>query len=171
MYRRNLFFAAYVSILLLDGCSGRSIEYLRARASHLVSNPTSQPGVTLFTAMPAATKLATMVRETPLPISGDTKPAQAGIEDEQPVTGKVTVDGGSDVINVRTGPGTMFILVGRLFAGQTVEVTGRSPQGDWWRVKIGKLEGWVYSAYLTVERPWAVPCIGFNNDDCTSYTE
>lgn len=168
MYRRIISFTAYVSMLLLAGCSGTSVAYLRARASHLVSAPTSQPAVALLTATPVPVKLVTMVGQTSSPIIGSTKLTQAATSNEQLVTGKVTVDAGTKSVPLRAGPGTSFGQLGRLFPGQTVEVTGRSPQGEWWRVKLGELEGWIYAGFLAVEHPMAVPCIGVNNNDCTS---
>lgn len=43
----------------------------------------------------------------------------------------VTVGAQEDQINVRSGPGLDFPLVGILVAGQVVPALGRSPGGDW----------------------------------------
>ncbi|MEZ4710153.1 MAG: hypothetical protein R3A44_23315 [Caldilineaceae bacterium] len=37
-------------------------------------------------------------------------------------------------INIRSGPGTTYGVVGSVFAGQTALVTGAMPDGSWWRV-------------------------------------
>lgn len=37
-------------------------------------------------------------------------------------------------VNIRSGPGTNYGIVGSVFAGQTAQVTGVMPGGDWWRV-------------------------------------
>lgn len=38
-------------------------------------------------------------------------------------------------LNVRTGPGTNYPIVGALNAGQTALIVGRSPDGNWWKVQ------------------------------------
>lgn len=37
----------------------------------------------------------------------------------------------SDAVNVRSGPGTSFGVLGSVQRGQTFEPTGRNPAGDW----------------------------------------
>lgn len=37
-------------------------------------------------------------------------------------------------LNVRSGPGTGYPVVGQLAAGQTTEITGVNPEGAWWQV-------------------------------------
>lgn len=37
-------------------------------------------------------------------------------------------------VNIRSGPGTNYGVVGSIFAGQTAQVTGAMPDGGWWRV-------------------------------------
>ncbi len=43
----------------------------------------------------------------------------------------VTVPLDQEYVNVRSGPGTLYDLVGRLVAGQETAVLGRSEGGDW----------------------------------------
>lgn len=40
------------------------------------------------------------------------------------------------VLNVRSGPGTTFAVLGQLAVGATVQVTGRTPEGQerWWEI-------------------------------------
>jgi hypothetical protein len=52
-------------------------------------------------------------------------------------------------------------------SGAVVQVTRRSPKGEWWRVQANGLEGWVYSAYLVVEtNAGAVPCVTVSGGSC-----
>lgn len=52
-------------------------------------------------------------------------------------------------VNVRTGPGTEYDIIGQLTSGDEVQVTGRSDdEGNWLRVDFNGREGWV--AYFTV---------------------
>lgn len=37
-------------------------------------------------------------------------------------------------VNIRSGPGTNYEIIGRIFAGQTAQVTGVTAGGGWWRV-------------------------------------
>ncbi|MCB0095476.1 MAG: hypothetical protein KDE46_07120 [Caldilineaceae bacterium] len=37
-------------------------------------------------------------------------------------------------VNMRSGPGATYGIVGSVFAGQTAQVTGAMPDGSWWRV-------------------------------------
>ncbi|HLF91273.1 MAG TPA: SH3 domain-containing protein [Anaerolineales bacterium] len=60
----------------------------------------------------------------------------------------VTVLTSSDQINVRSGPSTLYPLVGILIAGQQVPGLGRTPGGDWIQIAYPGVPGgvaWVYS--------------------------
>lgn len=37
-------------------------------------------------------------------------------------------------VNVRSGPGTAYGVIGRILAGQTAQVTGSTPDNGWWQV-------------------------------------
>jgi hypothetical protein len=52
---------------------------------------------------------------------------------------------------VRRGPNTGFNPpAGTLGAGQTVSVTGISPDGDWLRIQYRQMSGWVLRAFVTL---------------------
>ncbi|MFQ5438917.1 MAG: SH3 domain-containing protein, partial [Paracoccaceae bacterium] len=51
-------------------------------------------------------------------------------------------------VNVRSGPGTGFMIVDSLHAGEIVEVGKCKPNG-WCHVRHSGPNGWVYSIYLT----------------------
>ncbi|MCC6804260.1 MAG: SH3 domain-containing protein [Anaerolineae bacterium] len=52
-------------------------------------------------------------------------------------------------VNVRSGPGTQYDIIGQLTSGDEVQVTGRSDEdSNWLRVAFDGREGWV--AYFTV---------------------
>jgi uncharacterized protein YraI len=54
-------------------------------------------------------------------------------------------------INVRSGPGTDYPILGRFEPGQTAPVTGRNDDGSWWQVSLdqGSL-GWIFGELVTV---------------------
>jgi uncharacterized protein YraI len=54
-------------------------------------------------------------------------------------------------INVRRGPGTLFNPpIGSFNAGQTTEILARHPGGEWYKVRYGGGEGWVFANLITV---------------------
>ncbi len=53
-------------------------------------------------------------------------------------------------VNVRSGPGTLYTVIGQLAAGSSADITGRdSAENDWLRIDFGGQEGWV--AFNVVE--------------------
>lgn len=58
-----------------------------------------------------------------------------------------------NVVNVRSGPGRQYQLLGRLAGGNTAPVLGRSLDGQWWHIRFrGKL-GWVHGDYVAPAEP------------------
>jgi uncharacterized protein YraI len=54
-------------------------------------------------------------------------------------------------VNVRRGPGTIFNPpIGSFNAGQTSDILARNPGGDWYKVRYGGSEGWVFAQLITV---------------------
>jgi N-acetylmuramoyl-L-alanine amidase len=61
-------------------------------------------------------------------------------------------------LNVRSGPGLQFPILGVADEGTTGEVIGLSPDGDWYAVKvdtniIGNGRAWVMKRYVTLTNP------------------
>lgn len=57
----------------------------------------------------------------------------------------------NDTLNIRSGPGTGYPIVGSLKRGDEVTVTGRNKTGTWLAITTdGGLEGWVYAEYTSV---------------------
>jgi Caspase domain/Bacterial SH3 domain len=54
---------------------------------------------------------------------------------------------GDNFLSVRTGPGSGFEEIDRIFTGNGVSIC--SQQGKWLRVKYGGGRGWVYGKYIT----------------------
>ena len=68
------------------------------------------------------------------------------------ITATVLIDDNPD-INVRSGPGVDYELVGKLLPGQQVPALGRSVGGDWVQIEFaGGPEGkaWVYSYLVSL---------------------
>lgn len=91
-------------------------------------------------------------------------PAEPAIVAETPITSteplvpvaalptEIVVLAGN-VVNVRSGPGRQYQLLGRLAGGATAPVLGKSLDGQWWHIRFrGKL-GWVYGEYVAPVGP------------------
>jgi uncharacterized protein YraI len=58
----------------------------------------------------------------------------------------------SDLVNVRSGPGTEYDLVGSAATGETFAVVAKNAAGDWWQVCcVGGQNGWVFAELATVQ--------------------
>jgi uncharacterized protein YraI len=81
---------------------------------------------------------------TSIPITTGTVP-----EDQPLQTGYTAVTNVN--LNVRSGPGTNFPIVGLLYAGQTANVIGRNASSTWWQIQRLNLRGWVSATYAQLE--------------------
>jgi uncharacterized protein YraI len=82
----------------------------------------------------------------------DTEEGEAATTTEEAGTAETTVlTAGTDLfvsapqaVNVRSGPGTLYTIVGALNAGDAADVTGRdSVDNDWLQIDFSGQEGWV----------------------------
>lgn len=65
----------------------------------------------------------------------------------------VRVNADNDFINVRSGPGTEYVEIGVLIAGETVPAFGKTAAGTWIQIAYPGVEGgigWVYSPLVTL---------------------
>ena len=56
-------------------------------------------------------------------------------------------------VNMRSGPGTEYVRVGGLVAGQVCAITGRNQASTWWRLSCPLVNGWVFGDLLTLAGP------------------
>jgi uncharacterized protein YraI len=54
-------------------------------------------------------------------------------------------------INLRSGPGTGYQVVGQAVVGQRSPILGRNASGDWWLGDLEGSEAWLFAALVTVE--------------------
>ncbi|NJM41266.1 MAG: SH3 domain-containing protein [Anaerolineae bacterium] len=52
-------------------------------------------------------------------------------------------------MNVRSGPGTTYSILGRLNQGQTIVATGKTADGQWLQVTYNGAKAFVFAAYTT----------------------
>ncbi|MCB0196941.1 MAG: SH3 domain-containing protein, partial [Anaerolineae bacterium] len=65
-------------------------------------------------------------------------------------------------LNVRSGPGTDYPILGLLKADQTAEITGLSPDGRWWQIAFSGTasgRGWVAAQYTIAQNTDNVPIV------------
>jgi uncharacterized protein YraI len=69
---------------------------------------------------------------------------------------KLTVK--EQAINVRSGPGTTYGLVGGAEANQTFDIIAKNETNDWWQICcVNGQQGWIFGELAQVENTGAVP--------------
>jgi hypothetical protein len=107
--------------------------------------PTAVDTFPTYTPLPVATSLPTA---TPL------QPTATLPQATESVVAPMVVAQG-DGVNVRSGPGETFPVIGRLEPGTQARMTGR--YGDWWQIDYGGAPGWVAGWVVTASDTEDVP--------------
>ena len=104
------------------------------------------------TPTPISTPTPTPEPPTPTPVSPTPTPTPA------PPDGMVLED--VKVLNVRSGPGTMYDRVGQLIEGEHFKITGRTEKGDWLQILYKEADRWISAAYAELNlSPESIPII------------
>ncbi|MBZ0289638.1 MAG: SH3 domain-containing protein [Anaerolineae bacterium] len=53
-------------------------------------------------------------------------------------------------VNVRSGPGTQYTILGQVRVGDALDITGRTANNQWLRVNFNGQEGWISAALFDV---------------------
>jgi uncharacterized protein YraI len=69
-----------------------------------------------------------------------------------------------EYVNIRTGPGTSYPILGIASPGVSAEVTGKSADGSWWQVKVptqysASGSGWVTASFVITQNTGNVPVV------------
>ncbi|RIK58026.1 MAG: hypothetical protein DCC57_01170 [Chloroflexi bacterium] len=107
-------------------------------------------GGTAATVSPAASVPASGADSAAAP--DDATPTPAAMGDEIIATVAVT----DSRLNIRTGPGTTYAIVGKAQPGESFVATGRNTQATWIEIAtpdLGDGFGWVAAAYVTLNKP------------------
>lgn len=112
------------------------------------SSPTAVPSLSP-TPLPQPTATNTLV-PTPTPIPSPTAVPAPVVQ--VPLTS-------TNAINVRSGPGTDYPVLGQFEPGQTAPVLGRNNDTSWWEVSLTDNSlGWVFGELVTLSgSPQAIP--------------
>jgi uncharacterized protein YraI len=63
-------------------------------------------------------------------------------------------------VNIRSGPGTNYPVIGALNANAPVRVTGRNSDTSWWQIEISSgSAGWVASSVVSASNTESVPAV------------
>jgi len=89
--------------------------------------------------------------------------AAATVPESAPPSG-VPVATAADYVNVRTGPGTNYSVLGVAAPGASAEVSGKSSDSAWWQINISTQYtasglGWVSASYVTTQNTENVPVV------------
>lgn len=162
---RARFWALIAAMLVLGALA---IGLAGCASGRVARGPANTP-VPTKTLRPTFTPTSPMPTLTPSPVAGQsegqTAPAGQGEQVTKPTAeptatveptpepsptpepAAFTVSSAS--INVRSGPGTSFPVLGRLTQGQSFPISGKSENGDWWEFDYNGKQGWVISTNVT----------------------
>jgi len=59
----------------------------------------------------------------------------------------------SDLLNIRSGPGTAYPTSGRLQRDDVVKAIGKSEDGKWWQIEAAEGKGWVSGEFVSTSGP------------------
>jgi hypothetical protein len=69
----------------------------------------------------------------------------------------------SNALNVRSGPGTAYPVIGALNAADQAEIVAKNPQGDWWQITLPNGQsGWVFGALVQTSGDMAMVAVASN---------
>lgn len=82
-----------------------------------------------------------------------------------PIPTEPTVSGPSftvnrNAVNVRSGPGVNYSVIGSVKRGETYTPNGRNQAGDWLRFPWSTGSGWVYAPLMVVQNVSGLPVVG-----------
>jgi uncharacterized protein YraI len=58
---------------------------------------------------------------------------------------------GYEEINIRSGPGTDYDILGELLPGVNARITGKNDDGSWWQIDYNDAAGWVSAPLVNVQ--------------------
>ena len=134
---------AALGVILLTVALSSCINTRTARGPVGTPVPTKtlRPTFTSTPAEPTLTPAPTAVPATATPEVPTAAPEPpTEVPSPTPEAAKLTANA---TVNVRSGPGTNYAQIGRLQTGQSFDITGKNPAGDWWQFDFNGRTGWV----------------------------
>jgi len=128
-----------------------------APAQPFVVVPTSTPVTPIPTLTPTRViDKADLEANNTDSLPSEAEGAQANVSDAQFGSKPQLVAPGT--VNIRSGPGLNYSVIGTLNADTTVPIVGRNDASSWWQIKIsGDKTGWVSNAVVSASNTDEVP--------------
>ena len=126
--------------LLISACSAAPKQDKKEAAQPATSEPQVLSPTNTSTLQPTDSTPTTEPPPSPAEI-------KQSIQETSPSELPVVTAGESNV-NIRSGPGTDYGIMGKLPAGQSLEIIGRNTDSSWWQVPTTNGLGWV-AAHVT----------------------
>jgi uncharacterized protein YraI len=150
---------------ILAAC-GAPANNVPAATATLVS-PTAAPTVTplpTFTPTPVSEDPPTATpTDTPTAVPTVTAPPTATPTPTVLATPAPPSAQAARVVNVRSGPGTAYPVIGSLVPAQVMTIVGKNPAGDWWQVCcVNQQQGWVAANVVTTSGPLDAVAVAVN---------
>ena len=153
--------ALILGIAILGAC-GQEDEEEPAPEPAATSTATSLPVVVTYTPSPPTATNTPLplpvetVSATPTPTVTATDAAPAAVA--PPASdAKITVLG---EMNIRSGPGIDYDVVGDATAGEEYAITGKNSESDWWQIDFRGESGWIYAPFVIAADAEDVPIVG-----------
>ena len=62
-------------------------------------------------------------------------------------------------MNIRSGAGTEYDIIGSATAGQEFGITGKNQEEDWWQIDLDGQTGWIYAPFVVASNAESVPVV------------
>ncbi len=131
-----LLVAAITVLILVAGCT-------QVGPVATPAPPTKTPKPTFTPTVDASPTLEMFPTETPLPESPTPEVTATPQETATPTPEPIPQFTALRNVNIRSGPGTNYARIGTLAGGQSADVTGSNPAGDWYQFDYNGRSGWV----------------------------
>ncbi len=118
--------------------------------------PTAATPATTTVVSATTASIAETVTESATESAIESAAAPVAVESDAAMLGTVTVSGSR--LNIRSGPGTRYGIVGKASAGDEVTVLARNAASDWVQIALQDTDGgfgWVVADYLRLSSPIA----------------
>jgi len=149
---------AVLAYLVFTLIFARILEYTAAR--RVPATPTPAP---TFTITATATPLMAAMLVTATPPPADIVPPTASPTAAASSTPSPTPPpqiSAARAVNVRSGPGTVYPVIGQLAPNQPLPVVGQNQGGSWWQVTLANgSPGWVAASVVVANGSWTMPVV------------
>ena len=150
--QRTILVIGGIAVLALMGIGMIWIGFRLDKAGQSDTQPTPTATALLPGVVQPPPAGASVPTNTPLPTVAPSVPTDVPTDTPVPEPMIVAQAGG---VNLRSGPGTNFSVVGRLEGGASARVTGR--YADWWQVDYVGTAAWTANWVVTASNTESVP--------------